>query len=223
VSQTSALVWPLVGVFGLGFGVASITFSFPSLGLCAGLCALAAGVGSVRGLQPAEKELVVEHAVIVDELDVLTPSRTGSHSGLLLGPEYFDVAVRSRVTSARRFLKPVAIVRIRLVTSGGRTPAHDAAVAQIVGATLRECDTAFVLNDADLALILEDTPENGAIWVVERLRRALSDAEPMNVWAGVACYPAHAMSADEVLAQAEEALVRAREWPQDRIEVAFAD
>ncbi len=43
------------------------------------------------------------------------------------------------------------------------------------------------------------------------------------MWAGVACYPAHAFSTDELLDQASPALDAAREWKQDRIEVATAE
>ena len=43
------------------------------------------------------------------------------------------------------------------------------------------------------------------------------------MWAGVACYPAHAFDKDEILNQAKTALSQAREWRQDRIEVAQAD
>ena len=43
------------------------------------------------------------------------------------------------------------------------------------------------------------------------------------MWAGVACYPAHAFSTDELLEQARLALASAKEWNQDRIEVAIAE
>jgi GGDEF domain-containing protein len=65
-----------------------------------------------------------------------------------------------------------------------------------------------------------------AIWTVERLRRALSDANEterdavQTRWAGIACYPAHAFSASETLAKAQAAFEAAKDWPQDRIEVA---
>ena len=52
-------------------------------------------------------------------------------------------------------------------------------------------------------LVLEDTPENGAVWTVERVRRALAaERKDLTLWAGVACYPAHAFDADELLARA---------------------
>jgi hypothetical protein len=41
--------------------------------------------------------------------------------------------------------------------------------------------------------------------------------------AGIACYPAHAFGSTELLQRATEALVAARDWNQDRIEVASAD
>ena len=72
-------------------------------------------------------------------------------------------------------------------------------------------------------MILEDTPENGAIWTIERLRRCLAErVEQSTLWAGIACYPAHGFDSNEILGQAEIALTSARDWPQDRIEVAEA-
>src|SRR5699024_2207360 len=90
-----------------------------------------------------------------------------------------------------------------------------------VTATLREADTACHLGDARFGLVLEDTPENGAVWTVERVRRALAtEHRDLTLWAGVACYPAHAFEASELLIRSTAALDAAREWRQDRIEVA---
>ena len=56
------------------------------------------------------------------------------------------------------------------------------------------------------------------------MRRQLAETHGgLTVWAGVACYPAHAFDRDEIMAQAAEALRQAKEWRQDRIEVASAD
>ena len=53
------------------------------------------------------------------------------------------------------------------------------------------------------ALVLEDTSENGAIWTVERIRRHMTASAPgLIMWAGVACYPAHGFTTDEILAAA---------------------
>jgi diguanylate cyclase len=94
-------------------------------------------------------------------------------------------------------------------------------VTDILRRTLREADTACRLRTGYFALLLEDTPENGAIWTVERMRRQLAELRSgLTIWAGVACYPAHAFSPEDILGAAEGALVSAREWRQDRIEVA---
>jgi GGDEF domain-containing protein len=88
---------------------------------------------------------------------------------------------------------------------------------------VRETDTACRLLDGGFALVLHDTDDNGAVWTVERVRRRLAEIEPRpTVWAGVACYPAHALDVDDLLDQADLALDMAREWRQDRIEVARA-
>lgn len=136
---------------------------------------------------------------------------------------FFRVSLDQRVLAARRHLRPVALVLLDVVRSGddGWSPADPVLVATALRTTLREADTACRLADGRFALVLEDTPEDGAVWAVERLRRTLLPGRPeLVVWAGVACYPAHAFDAMDVLERAAEALVAAREWRRDRIEVA---
>jgi GGDEF domain-containing protein len=90
--------------------------------------------------------------------------------------------------------------------------------------TLRESDTPCRLDDGAFGVLLEDTPESGAVWTVERLRRLLADQGlELTVWAGIASYPAHALEAREVLLRAQAALRLAREWAQSRIEVALPE
>ncbi|MCU0268789.1 MAG: diguanylate cyclase [Acidimicrobiales bacterium] len=153
--------------------------------------------------------------------DALTDDATG-----LWSEGYFTVALDARIAAARRNLKPVAIVLMEVVEglgTGRPRPAVPAKVAGHILRTIRESDTACRLMDGGYALILEDTAETGAIWTVERIRRALTDDGPaLTMWAGVACYPAHGFSTDEVLDRADLALDMAREWRQDRIEVATA-
>lgn len=148
------------------------------------------------------------------------------HSTGLFSQEYFDVALDARLSAARRHLRPVAVVLIDVVeglADGSPRPAAPRAVAESISATIRDADTACRMTDGRFGLVLEDTPENGAIWTVERVRRHLSGVSTgLTLWAGVACYPAHAFDADEILAQAATALTAAREWRQDRIEVATA-
>lgn len=145
----------------------------------------------------------------------------------LFSEAYFRVALQSRLASARRHLRPVSVCLMEVTEGladalGGPPPAGR--VADAIRETVREADIACRMDDGTFAVILEDTPENGAVWTVERTRRNLvSRFGTHTMWAGVACYPAHAFSGDELIDQARSALGSAQEWNQDRIEIAAAD
>jgi GGDEF domain-containing protein len=156
------------------------------------------------------------------KVPLLTDPETG-----LFSEDYFNIAIEARIAAARRHLRPVGVVLLEVI-EGLRIdqprPTNPNLVAEAVRATLREADTASRREDGKFALLLEDTPENGAIWTVERIRRHLIDADAaLTVWAGVACYPAHAFDKESIIMAAEDALTAAREWHQDRIEVALGD
>lgn len=144
----------------------------------------------------------------------------------LFSEAYFNVALDARLAAAKRHLRPVAVALLDVSEGPGtsRAPAPATRGADAIRQTLRDADTACRLGDGTFALILEDTPENGAVWTVERIRRNLvSRFGTHTMWAGVACYPAHAFSAEELLSQCREALNSAKDWNQDRIEVAIAE
>ncbi|HEX7096377.1 MAG TPA: diguanylate cyclase [Acidimicrobiales bacterium] len=145
----------------------------------------------------------------------------------LFSEDYFRIAVDSRIAAARRHLRPVAVVLLEVI-EGLRTASPQAAppmlVSETINETLREADTACRLLDGRFALVLEDTSENGAIWTVERIRRNLVEAhQGLTLRAGIACYPAHAFGSTELLQRASDALIAARDWNQDRIEVASGE
>ncbi|MBU6215980.1 MAG: GGDEF domain-containing protein [Acidobacteria bacterium] len=145
----------------------------------------------------------------------------------LFSEAYFHVALESRLAAARRHLRPVAVALLRSVEG----PAGDTVVAppptrlaDAIRETIRDADIACRLDDGTFAVILEDTPENGAVWTAERIRRNLVSRHGSHtVWAGIACYPAHAFSSDELFRQASTALAAAQDWQQDRIEVAVSE
>ena len=148
-------------------------------------------------------------------------------SGLLNG-DYFRAALPHRVATARRVLRPLSVALLYLGDGDGRPMSPGREVAEQVAygllETLRESDTPCRLDDGGFGVLLEDTPESGAVWTVERLRRLLADQGlELTVWAGIASYPAHALEAREVLLRAQAALRLAREWTQSRIEVALPE
>ena len=107
----------------------------------------------------------------------------------LLDQRYFDAALPNRVAVARRILRPLALVLLEA----------DGEAAPVVLETLRESDTACRLDDGSIALLLEDTPDDGAVQKVERLRELLP-----GVRAGHASYPADALDAADLLAMAKQ-------------------
>jgi len=59
---------------------------------------------------------------------------------------------------------------------------------------------------------------------MERLRRDLAESNSdLTMWAGVACYPAHAFDVAALIDRADKALDAAHDWNQDRIEVATGE
>jgi hypothetical protein len=144
-------------------------------------------------------------------------------SGLFSEP-YFMSVLSWRVVACRRVLRPLALALVEVVDGlpDGPVVASDPRmVTAMVRHTLRTSDVAARMSDGSYALMLEDTPEDGAVWAVERLRRSLN-AKPGSraLRAGVACYPGQALTPTDILAAARRAFTTAREWPQDRIEVA---
>lgn len=142
----------------------------------------------------------------------------------LLDEVFLRAAFPTRVAMARRLLRPTSLALISVAERGrpGR-PSTAAAqrVTEVLLLGLRESDTACRLDDGGFGLILEDTPEDGAVWTIERMRRAVRG--DVTIWAGVACYPAHGLEAAAVVAGAEAALADARMWATSRIEVALSD
>ena len=138
------------------------------------------------------------------------------NSGLLT-EAYFDVAVPERVAIARRGLRPLSLVLVRSSVPTMRDHEH----AVLVRRCLRASDTACQRGADELGLILEDTPEDGAVWTAERLRRDLeATGDDIVVWAGIATYPAHTLDALGLIFLASQALQQAAFWPGSRIEVA---
>lgn len=160
---------------------------------------------------------------VLHDLDVSDTSDLADEETGLLGERYFVVTLEARVAAARRHLKPLALVLLDAAADPeDPTELLDPVMcADVVRETLRDADTLCRLKSGRFAMLLEDTPENGAIWTVERIRRRISEqAKKSTVWAGIACYPANGFDGPEVLARAHAALDSAREWHQDRTEVA---
>jgi two-component system cell cycle response regulator len=147
-------------------------------------------------------------------------------SGLLLEALLFT-NVESRIAAGRRRLTPVAVIMFEVleyVEIDDPRPIDAGTTAGLLQATLREADGSFRLDEGGFCVVLEDTDDTGAMNLARRFGQALEAMAPgAVVRAGVACYPAHGLTSQEVLDRADEALDEARRWRQHRIEIARAD
>lgn len=145
----------------------------------------------------------------------------------LFNQAFFEASLVKRISAARRGLRPLTLALMEVRCRLGEPEETDAdphRVATVIEATVRDADTVARTTDGLFAILLEDTPENGAIWTLERIRRRLTeDIDQATVRAGVSCYPAYGFDADQLWSQAGEALDVARECRQDRIEVTTAE
>jgi hypothetical protein len=159
-----------------------------------------------------------DDGLIPVDASLLDPS-----SGLFTEP-FFLATVNRRVLACRRVLRPLALSLFEVVDGlpdGPVVPSNPKVVTAMIGATLRSSDIAARMSDGTYGLMLEDTPEDGAVWAIERLRRALGTKLGLRtVRAGIACYPGQALNPVDIVEAAQGAFATAREWPQDRIEVA---
>lgn len=159
---------------------------------------------------------------IATDADLHVAGVTRSAVGML-DEESLLPTLRSRTEVARKAHRPLSIVHLDVleITDDGRTRRGRDLDGSILDSTLRESDLCGRRRDGVYVFILEDTGEDGAVWTAERLRRRLVERGSRHRYcAGIASFPEHALDAASLDAKAATALDAAREWRQDRIEVA---
>jgi diguanylate cyclase (GGDEF)-like protein len=92
-------------------------------------------------------------------------------------------------------------------------------VGGILGGLIRHEDVAARFGGEEFVVLLPGIDADGAVATAERLRGAVSTgvrAVPVTMSAGVACYPDHAASIEELIGQADAALYQAKRSGRDR-------
>ncbi len=237
----------LAGLVALAAGVLAPVLHMPTLGLLAGVAAVTAvAVAALLAMRLHEAEASLAHEraeaasrppVDLDSMpghellsadDDLNPddSAIDPISGLL-SQRYFSPTLERRVALARRQLRPLSLLLI--MVDGFEAASNEACdhamsvVGSVLRQTLRDSDTICRVGPAEAALMLEDTPEAGAVWCAERIRNAMHSTpggDTITLSVGVASYPSHALNARELLLRAKRALSWAQSQGRDRGEVA---
>ncbi len=224
VDNRASYAWA-VGLVGLGCGIAGAAADIPILALAAGVLAVLAPIAVLpltREVREAEK--VIAGAAAISTLRELQFSDRESEAGIqkmvdaesgLPDQDFFELALESRLAAARRRLWPICVVEVEVFledpTDEHRLRDTVVAFAGVARLTLRGSDIACRVGRTSFALILEDTDERGGELAVERLVTASKNQEYgiRRLAAGVASYPNHGLTAQDVLSQAWIALGRA--------------
>jgi diguanylate cyclase (GGDEF)-like protein len=101
------------------------------------------------------------------------------------------------------------------------------AVADIIRRNLRKVDMPFRYGGEEIVILLPGTPQFEALHTAERLRRVIHQyrgfrdphgaARELTVSVGVAVYPDTARTADQLFAQADEAMYRAKQRGKNQV------
>jgi diguanylate cyclase (GGDEF)-like protein/putative nucleotidyltransferase with HDIG domain len=164
--------------------------------------------------------------VLIDRLS--EAARTDSLTGLL-NRRGFEERLEDELRRASRTGGPVSLVvgdldHFKLVNDRFGHHVGDEALRKFSALVLeskRSIDGAGRIGGEEFALVLPDTDAAGAHVLAERLRRHVRDALveyglPLSVSLGVASYPRHGQTSDELLRRADQAMYLAKRLGRDR-------
>jgi two-component system cell cycle response regulator len=177
-------------------------------------------VAGLVGLQRANVNRLIwrlSDAAVTDELTGLL-NRRGFH-------DLFE----TELERARRSGRPLSVIvgdldHFKALNDRFGHAAGDAALerlALILSTAKRRIDTAARLGGEEFAVVLPDSDHHAAYILAERMRREVRETfmyEPyeLTISLGVATFPLHGSTAEELLAQADDALYAAKTLGRDR-------
>jgi diguanylate cyclase (GGDEF)-like protein len=168
------------------------------------------------------------------ERSAVTDHLTGAFNRL-----YFDARLGREIRRARRFGQHLSLLLLDLddfksVNDQRGHQAGDAVlkeVGRLIVGRIRDIDICARYGGEEFAVILPETPRNGAFVVAERVRReverhfrrrGISDrALRITISGGLACYPDDAADAEALISKADQALYRAKRSGKNVIEVYY--
>lgn len=167
--------------------------------------------------------------------EITRRSRTDPLTGLY-NRGHFEDRLRQMIAETARFGGESSLIifdidHFKAVNDSHGHPAGDAllvAIAQLLGARVRDVDTCARYGGEELALLLPRTELDGAVELANRLRLAVMDFPVLwggghllvTISGGVASFPRCARSPEALIAAADAALYRAKEGGRNKVEVA---
>ena len=153
-------------------------------------------------------------------------ARTDAHTGLLNRRGLKEIA-ELELERARRGDRPVSLVVVDVDRfqdfneEHGHTASERAlkTIAALVQESKRRIDVAARVGGEEFALLAPDTDEHGAYVLADRLRREVREAFAqvgLTVSLGIASYPKHGATAEELLSGADRAIFAAKSLGRDR-------
>jgi diguanylate cyclase (GGDEF)-like protein len=181
------------------------------------LAAVALGTWMVGTMRVRVRQLIVRLA---------DAARTDGHTGLLNRRGLQEIA-ELELERARRGERPVSIVVVDIDRfqdfneQHGHTTSDRAlkSIATVLQESKRRIDVAARISGEEFALIAPDTDEHGAYVLADRLRREVREAfaqSGLTVSLGIASYPKHGGTAEELLTGADRAVFAAKALGRDR-------
>ncbi len=145
----------------------------------------------------------------------------------------FDETLPCEVERARRFGHPLSLAMIDLdnlktINDHFGHPAGDEAIRQVgevLAKKTRRVDVAARYGGEEFAVILLETATEGAqiaaeSWRAEINRRSVAGGHLLSASIGIATYPLHAASTEDLIQAADQALYRAKREGRNRVCVA---
>ena len=153
-------------------------------------------------------------------------ARTDGHTGLLNRRGLQEVA-ELELERARRGDRTVSIVIVDIDRFGDYNEKHGhsasdralKALAAVLQESKRRIDVAARISGEEFALITPDTDEHGAYVLADRLRRQVREAfseDGLTVSLGIASYPKHGATVEELMTGADRAVFAAKALGRDR-------
>jgi two-component system, cell cycle response regulator len=145
----------------------------------------------------------------------------------------FDEALEKETLRARRYKQDLGLVLLDIdhfkkINDAYGHPGGDEVLrwfARTAAGALREGDVLYRYGGEEFAAILPETGLHDATQVAERFRKAVQQAASapnVTISIGVACYPEHGATSDQLIAAADAALYRAKDAGKNCVKVAVA-